>query len=215
MTTTLKLNNMADFKPRICTWEDLSYTDAGFILNPDTSSDDLSLRLDVILDIQPSGEDVREAKRNLITRDLFYYTVLFARKQGLTVEQLSALFTITKVIHKLCISTPYDNTRSCFNLLQEMMICHSVHRPPYSVQLYSLDQVKQITDYILQSYFKNFKLYKYAFTKRVLMDLKIKYEGVEDTPHSSQILLEEINDDQEKREVKEENDDDIKEETGN
>ena len=74
-------------------------------------------------------------------------------------------------------------------MLKELLVSHSVHRPPYSIQLYSLDQVKNITEYVLQTYFKHFKLYKYAFTKRVLMDLKISYEGVKDTPQPSQTQL--------------------------
>ena len=38
-------------------------------------------------------------------------------------------------------------------------------------------QVKAITDYVLSTYFKHFKLYKYAFTKRVQLNLHFTYNG--------------------------------------
>ena len=174
---------------KICSWRDLSYTDASELLNPLISNQSLSSRTKDILDLNVDMEDRREQKRSLIVKDLFYHVIVFARRENFSPEQLSALYSIVKSIHRLCISTPYDNTSQCYQMLKELVVSHSVHRPPYSIQLYSLEQVKNIMEYVLQTYFKHFKLYKYAFTKRVLMDLKINYEGIEDTPQPSQTQL--------------------------
>ena len=176
------------FKPRVCCWEDISYANAKILLDPEFPQQMMQNLLVQILGL-PLNEEKQLDKRGLITLELFGYLVLFARENDFTAEQLSALYTIVASIHQLCLSTPYDNSRQCFQLLKDLLVCHSVNRPPYSTGLFSVGQVKSITDYILQSYFKHFKLYKYAFTKKVHMDLTFHYEGVVDTPVSSQTEL--------------------------
>lgn len=51
-------------------------------------------------------------------------------------------------------------------------------RPPFSIELFSPDQVKLITEYTINTYFRHFKMYKYAFTPQVKLDLGITYEGI-------------------------------------
>ena len=177
------------FSNSICSWKDLSYTDALLVLDPSISNQGILNKLEKILGLDMT-EDRRELKRLHITKDLYYNAITFARRENLNPQQLSAMFTIIKTIHKLCISTSYDNISVCYQTMKDLLISHSVHRPPFSIQLYSLEQVRNIMEYILQSYFRHFKLYKYAFTKRVLLDLKVSYEGIEDTPPPSQTHLE-------------------------
>lgn len=44
-----------------------------------------------------------------------------------------------------------------------------LQRPPHSIELFSADQVRLITEYTVNSYFRHFKMYKYAFTPLVSM----------------------------------------------
>ncbi len=48
---------------------------------------------------------------------------------------------------------------------------HSVQRPPYSIGLFTLAEMKAILAWILDTYYRHYKLYMYAFTDRVLMSL--------------------------------------------
>ena len=176
------------FKPRVCCWEDVSYANAKVLLDPEFPQQTMQNLLVQILGL-PLNEEKQLDKHGLITLELFGYLVLFARENDFTPEQLSALYTIVASIHQLCLSTPYDNSQQCFQLLKDLLVCHSVNRPPYSTGLFSVKQVKSISDYVLLSYFKHFKLYKYAFTKKVHLDLTFQYEGVVDTPLSSQTEL--------------------------
>ena len=177
------------FKPRVCCWEDVSYANATILLDPEFPQEMMQNLLVQMLGL-PLNEDKQLDNRGHITLELFGYLVLFARENAFTAEQLSALYTIVASIHQLCLSTPYDNSQQCFQLLKDLLVCHSVNRPPYSTDLFSVGQVKSISDYVLQSYFKHFKLYTYAFTKKVHMDLTFHYEGVvDDTPVPSQTEL--------------------------
>lgn len=172
------------FQPRICVWESLTYVDATALLKADSNYD--------VMDYLTSMFKISKqnaSRRELITLDLHYYAVQFARKHKFKPEQMSALYSIIESIHRLCISTPYDNTQQCFQLFQDLLVCHSVNRSPYSTQIYSLDQVKLITNYILLSYFKHFKMYKYAFTKKVQLELQLGYHGIPETPLPSQTHL--------------------------
>lgn len=184
-------NKMAMFKPRICTWEDLSYTDASSLLESTATKETICEALDKKLAAILSEGNYSNNKRPAILLDLFYYAVLFARKNSFNHEQLSSLFTILKLIHLHCISTPYDNMEEGFQLLEDLLARHSVHRPPYSVCLFKLHQAKLVSEYILQTYFKHYKMYKFAFTKRVLLDLHVKYEGIPETPPVSSVTSKE------------------------
>ena len=171
------------FHARICTWADLSLTDVERLLGACSETETLQQALAEILGLDVSHSSNKQA---LIELDMYTYAILFAKKKDLTHEQVSAFFTILKSVHLMCISTPFDNLQETFQYFKELLLRHSINRPPYSTSLFTIEQVRDITEYVLNTYFKHFKLYKYAFTKRVQMNLKLSYVGVEDTPEPSQ-----------------------------
>ena len=160
------------FPVRICTWEDVSLTDAEKLLEACVDTQRLQSELAGLLDESRSAD-----KQSLIALDMFTYGVLFCKKRGFSPEQLSAFFTILRSVHAMCISTPFDNLQETFAYFRELLLRHSVNRPPFSTCLYSIAEVKDITDYVLSTYFKHFKLYKYAFTERVQLNLHVSYSG--------------------------------------
>ena len=46
-----------------------------------------------------------------------------------------------------------------------------MQRPPYSVGIFQLSEVRDITQYALDSYYRNFALYRYAFTMRHVKEI--------------------------------------------
>ena len=171
-------------KARICTWVDLSLTDVEHLLRASETTEALQQALGDILRL---GDAAASSKQALIELDLYTYAILFARKQDFSADQVSAFFTMLKCVHCMCISTPFDNFQETFQYFKELLLKHSVNRPPYSTCLFSISQVKTVSDYVLASYFKHFKLYKYAFTKRVHLNLKFSYPGVPDSPEPSEV----------------------------
>lgn len=171
------------FTPRICTWEDLSLTDTEKLLQCCSTLEVMRRLLCNVL-----GWENASSRQAAIELDMYSYALFFAQKNKLSVPQTSAFFTILKSVHMLCVSTPFDNQEQALELFNNLMVRHGVTRPPYSVALFSLDQVKAITHYVLSTYFKHYKLYKYAFTKRVRLDLKVVYNG-EESEVDSQVDL--------------------------
>ena len=159
------------FKPRICVWEDLSLTDTEELQKCGSNMGSMQRVLQEVLGV--TSKD----KQSLIELDLYTYAILFAKTNNYSPPQMSAFFTIIKSVHKLCISIPFDNQEQALELFNNLIVRHGVTRPPYSMALFSLAQVKSLTDYVLSSYFKHYKMYKYAFTKRVRLGLKLVYDG--------------------------------------
>ncbi|CAI9532449.1 unnamed protein product [Staurois parvus] len=81
-----------------------------------------------------------------------------------------------KEIHGSCVETSLGNVDECFQYFKELLLCHAVHRPPFSVAVFTQQQLPHISDYVLNTYFRHFKLYKCVFTPQVCLDLTISYE---------------------------------------
>merc|ERR1712196_218655 len=49
---------------------------------------------------------------------------------------------------------------------------HSVEHPPYSIAIFSPNDLKAIMDYATDTYYRHYHLYSYLFTPRQLLELK-------------------------------------------
>ena len=70
-------------------------------------------------------------------------------------------------------------------LFKKLVLNHSVERPPYSIVVFYIDDLKEIVDYALGSFFRNFSLYKYTYTPHLDMVIGAVTKG------ASKIALEE------------------------
>ncbi|KAK3084051.1 hypothetical protein FSP39_007373 [Pinctada imbricata] len=133
-----------------------------------------------------SLDDHKENLKSGIVMDLFYYTLQFARDSNFTKEKTSAFFSIVKKTHEVCIETPFGNLDQTFKYFKDLLLCHAVNRPPHSIELFTPDEVRKITEYTVNTYFRHFKMYKYAFTPLVKLDLTLNYVGMPPTPPASE-----------------------------
>eukprot|EP00795_Rhopilema_esculentum_P015185 gene15185-6381_t len=78
--------------------------------------------------------------------------------------------------------SPFGNVDAAYEYFKELLVRHCMKRPPFCVQLYSMAEAKSITDYVLNTYFKHYKLYKYAFTPKVRLNLTFEYNGLPEEP---------------------------------
>ncbi|XP_041038088.1 coiled-coil domain-containing protein 189 [Carcharodon carcharias] len=162
---------------KICLWEDLSFS-AMDIIQKASTTEEIKQALCLLLCVSLDESDARAA----ILLDLYVYTLQFSKSQAFSKEQTSALFSIVKRLHQACTATSLGNVDECFNYFLELVLCHSVRRPPFSIDLFNGDEVKLVTDYIVDTYFRHFKLYKYIFTRQFRLDLAISYAGIPETP---------------------------------
>lgn len=176
-----KIIQPRNHKAKVSVWADLTVDDLDRI-NESLNADHIKMVLADIFHL----DDHRTSLKTGIVMDLYYYTLQFARENRFTKEQTSAFFSIVKKTHEVCIETPFGNLDQTFLYFKEMVLCHAVNRPPHSIELFTADQVRLITEYTVNSYFRHFKMYKYAFTPMVRLDLSINYVGISSTPEPSE-----------------------------
>ncbi|XP_061564089.1 coiled-coil domain-containing protein 189 [Cololabis saira] len=164
-------------KARVMLWTDVSYPDME-VLDKMQCIPDLESALCRVFTI-----DLLEPKRRVLL-ELYVQTMLFCRENKLNKEQTSALLSIIKSIHAANIDTPLNNIELCFAYCKELLLCHSIRRPPFSVNLFSYEEALCILNYIHNNYFSHYKLYKSVFTPQMKLDLSLTYSGVVDNRSS-------------------------------
>lgn len=75
--------------------------------------------------------------------------------------------------HKNTTSSSFINFNLDFDYFKNLLLTHSIHRPPKSERIFTLEQVDLITRFATNGYFAHYLMYKYAFTRRLLLDLNI------------------------------------------
>ncbi|XP_012939007.1 coiled-coil domain-containing protein 189 [Aplysia californica] len=176
-----KINQPKRHKAKIAVWADLS-VDAVDRLNESLNADHIK---QVLADIFML-DNYKDSLKIGIIMDLYYYTLQYARQQSFSPEKTSAFFSIIKKVFEVCIETPFGNLDHTFEYFKDLIHCHSVNRPPYSIELFTPDEVRKITEYTINTFFRHFKMYKYAFTPMVRLDLAISYVGMPPSPPPSE-----------------------------
>jgi len=121
--------------------------------------------------------------RQEVLLELYMNGLRFARSNSFSVEKTSTFFSIIKRNHEEMTEAflPPDRSWEYFKSLLE---AHSVQRPPHSVGIFTLAELKAITEFALTHYYALFKLYRYAFTLRHVKELDVRTSWAELPPAS-------------------------------
>ncbi|KAL3143342.1 hypothetical protein ABBQ38_002177 [Trebouxia sp. C0009 RCD-2024] len=111
-----------------------------------------------------------------IELDLYVQTLRQGKGMSLTDKQVSALFSLVKTVHTQAVLQRLTIDKS-FDCFKQALLRHSVHRPPYSLGLFTLVQAQAITQWFLRTYYMHYKLYQYAFTNRVSCNVSSAHPG--------------------------------------
>ncbi|KAM5197926.1 cilia- and flagella-associated protein 119 isoform 13-T15 [Hipposideros larvatus] len=146
-------------RPRICMWK---YLDIHSMhrLEKTANTEDLMEALAELLGLGFPQRGLRDA----ITLDLFSHALIFCRQQSFSLEQMSAACALLQDLHQACVATPLGNVEECYRYFTSVLFCHGVRRPPFSINLFKEEQLLALADYVVNTYFRHFKLYKYVFT---------------------------------------------------
>ncbi|KAG9460851.1 hypothetical protein GDO78_019142, partial [Eleutherodactylus coqui] len=155
------------------------------------SNEDVRRALSEVLGVRSGPCDVRASA----LLDLHYYTLRFCWDCGFSAEQTSCVLSIVKEIHAACVGeqpwtrllcevspgSALGNVTECYRHCQQSLLCHAVSRPPFSIHLFSPQELLHIRDYILNTYFRHFKLYKCVFSSQLRLDISLIYNGMSET----------------------------------
>ncbi|KAM9058339.1 cilia- and flagella-associated protein 119 isoform 2-T2 [Megaptera novaeangliae] len=161
-------------QPRICIWK---YLDIHSMHRLEKTANVEEMR-EVLAELLGLGSPA-QSLRDAITLDLFSHALIFCRQQGFSLEQTSTACALLQDLHKACIATPLGNVEECYRYFTSVLFCHGIRRPPFSINLFKEEQLLALADYVVNTYFRHFKLYKYVFTPQVRLDLSLTYVGLQ------------------------------------
>ncbi|XP_036990230.2 cilia- and flagella-associated protein 119 isoform X2 [Artibeus jamaicensis] len=151
-------------QPRICMWK---YLDIHSMhrLEKTANVEEMREVLAKLLGLGCPEQSLQDA----ITLDLFSHTLIFCRQKGFSLEQTSTACALLQDLHKACIETSLGNVEECYRYFTSLLFCHGVRE----------EELLALADYVVNTYFRHFKLYKYAFTPQVRLDLSLTYVGLQ------------------------------------
>lgn len=88
-----------------------------------------------------------------------------AKELHMADDKLSGLFSIMRETHRRSTEEKLTLERS-FGVFKELVLQHSVQRPPHSVGLFNVGEMKQVLEWAVDSYYRHYKLYMHAFNDR-------------------------------------------------
>lgn len=104
--------------------------------------------------------------RKDVELDLCMDVLAKCQSMELSYEKTSCFFSIMKSTHNQAIHERMPVDR-CFTNFKELLLKHSVHRPPYSIAVFTLPELKVLSEWGLEHYFRYYKLYQYIYTPRI------------------------------------------------
>eukprot|EP00966_Prymnesium_polylepis_P055365 1280449-Prymnesium_polylepis.1 len=160
--------------------------EGGFLLWSELSPESLS-RLEASAD-EPatlqaladllSTEDMDDPLKRAVMLELHLNSLYFARKQGFSSEKTSALFSTIKRNHDE-MAEAFLPPHKSWDYFKTILLTHAVQRPPHSFGIFSRREANLITQFVLDTYYRHFKLYRYAFTMRHIKNIDVRTSWLE------------------------------------
>ena len=126
--------------------------------------------------------------KNDVLLDYHFYNMVFAKKNGFTPLKTSAFLGIMKALLDEDVNADHRDVRQSFFRLKELLLEHSVERPPWSVGIFEEADIDPILTYATNNYFRHFRLYRMCMAPRVQMELKQHNPGFIELPAPSRPL---------------------------
>lgn len=125
--------------------------------------------------------DQTEGFRTEILKDFHFHNFAFCSTQGFTAEKTSTFLSIMKVLQEdMCLRRlTMDET---FGVFKSWLLKHSVQRPPFSVGVFTFEDVKVITEYVHNTFFRHYKLWMYVYVTHRNLELRVRPDTLIPTP---------------------------------
>lgn len=120
--------------------------------------------------------DEAEGFRYEILADMHYHNYTFCISRGFVPAKTSTLLSIMKRVLEESLSKRLEADKA-FEEFKELLLRHGVERPPWSVGVFSFEDVQAIMQYVHNSFFRHYRLYTYAFMTRCDLKFSVDRRG--------------------------------------
>ena len=122
------------------------------------SSDEVKVELINIFGL--SYVDVRKER---IASDLFFYIYAFCKDHAFDGAKTSTILSLMKSIFQRDSETPCASMTASYEYFEAVLARHCVERIPYSVKVFDEHEISDIIDFVVDTYFRQFRMYNYIF----------------------------------------------------
>lgn len=117
--------------------------------------------------------DQDEGMRTEIMADMYYHLYAFCMSKGFTAEKASTLLSIAKTVLEAVVAERLP-MEDAYNRYKRLLLDHCVQRPPRSVQVFTYEDARAITDYMHDTFFRHYRLYCYVYVTHCNLELLLK-----------------------------------------
>ncbi len=111
-----------------------------------------------------------------VLMDFYCENLEYCLENKLAPEKTSTFFSIMKEVHFQSMDPDVTLVES-FGKFTKLLVSHSVHRPPFSVEIFSQSEVQLLSKYVHNTYYRHFKMYQYVFCPKQVAVIISKDSG--------------------------------------
>lgn len=151
------------------TWKYLSQEQTAALSSCENAAE-IKSYLDRELSLQCKIFDGEEPERREVLLNLFVLGVLQADRWSMDDAQTS---TFIGILYDLLVDSMSANLtmEQAYDAFLQLLLRHSVHRPPWSAEVFTLEMLRQIHAWSLQHVFRHYKLFFFLFGQNEELDL--------------------------------------------
>ena len=122
-----------------------------------------------------------EEKKEIITQ-FTRNNFMFCEKAGLPEDKMVVVMEILHYLMRQVLDIGEGLTEDqSYENFKELLLRHAVHRPPHSLALLNMEEVRKVDLFVQDSFFRHFDMYKYAlvFKDELALTTSETFEYVE------------------------------------
>ena len=83
-------------------------------------------------------------------------------------------------------------------MFKELLLRHAIQRPPHSLAVFNLQDVKDIDEFALDTFYRHYDMYKYALTVKDMLHLscggmhKVEQPSFQELNNAEEVLMRDI-----------------------
>ncbi|EPY26295.1 flagellar associated protein [Strigomonas culicis] len=108
-----------------------------------------------------------------IVLDLISHLIMFAKARQMNAEKTSTIVAIVRAVHLSSMSQRLTRVES-YDTLRDLIVRHSVPRPPFCAAILDLSDVQELDEYLLGTYYRHYKMYYYVFVPQETLTVRTR-----------------------------------------
>lgn len=108
-----------------------------------------------------------------IAADFYLHSYNFCTKHGCDITKTSTLLSLLHTLYVESFGLGITSQES-YELFKTLLLRHSCQRPPFSCGVFDKRDVEMITSYVLDTFYRHYKMYSYVYVCRRELEVKLR-----------------------------------------